>query len=133
MVTKRKRPTIAATKKGIQALANRYCRLRDTRGDGAACISCGQWFQHDYLQGGHFMPTTVSSIRFDERNIHAQCVTCNLYLHGNQAKYFAGLEQKLGREVVNELLEAPRAYKWTRQELEDIGNYYKAKLKEIGF
>jgi hypothetical protein len=115
----------------VQALANKYARLRDCGGsDGAGCISCGKWFPYPELDGGHYIPTTVSSTRFDERNINAQCHRCNRFLHANLRGYFRGLEKKLGRDGLDDLEASAGPKKWTREELENIKIEYKAKIKD---
>lgn len=116
----------------VQTLANKYARLRDTFGTGgAACISCGVWKSFEELDGGHFIPTTVSSTRFDERNINAQCHRCNRFLHGNQRGYFRGLEKKLGRSELDDLEAGAAGHKWTQDELKALKEYYAEKIKRI--
>lgn len=118
--------------KTVQALANKYARLRDCDGTGGAnCISCGLWFEYDMLDGGHYIPTTTSSTRFNEDNIHAQCHRCNRFLHGNLRGYFRGLEAKLGRERLDDLEASATSRKWTRDELAELKEYYTKKIKEI--
>jgi hypothetical protein len=119
-------------KVAVQALANRYARERDCFGDvGTGCISCGKWFPFEELDGGHYIPTTMSSTRFDERNINAQCHRCNRFLHANLRGYFRGLEKKLGRSGLDDLEAIAGPHKWTRDELNALRDYYKAKLKDI--
>jgi hypothetical protein len=118
---------------GTQALANKYARLRDCAGSGgASCISCSRWFSYEELDGGHFIPTTVSSTRFDERNINAQCHRCNRFLHGNIRGYFRGLETKLGRGALDDLeaIASEPLKKWTKEECDIIKAYYKIKIAD---
>ena len=118
--------------KSTQALANKYARLRDCFGSGgAACISCQKWFEYEELDGGHYIPTTTSSTRFSEDNIHAQCHRCNRFLHGNLGGYFRGLEAKIGRERLDALEASATTRKWSRPELEEIKLYYKKKIADI--
>lgn len=133
VASKRKKTTKYTTlRDSVQTLANRYARERDCFGnDGAGCISCGKWFSFEDLDGGHYIPTTTSSTRFDERNINAQCHRCNRFLHGNLRGYFRGLEAKLGRNGLDDLEAGAGPKKWTRQELEDLKVYYKQKLKDL--
>lgn len=124
--------TLASLKKSVQTLANRYARERDCFGHGGAgCISCGQWFSFEDLDGGHYIPSTVSSTRFDERNINAQCHRCNRFLHANLRGYFRGLEAKLGRAELDRLEASAGPYKWTREELNELKAYYKQKLADL--
>lgn len=130
---KRSPQTIAKLKKTTQDLANRYARLRDCFGKlGTNCISCEKWFLFEELDGGHFIPTTSSAIRFDERNINAQCRRCNRFLHGNPRHYAKGMVRKYGQDVVDDL-EANefKTKKWTREELENVRDHYKAAIKDL--
>lgn len=98
---------------------------------GTSCISCRKWFPFEELDGGHYIPTTTSSTRFDERNIHAQCHRCNRFLHANLRGYFRGLEEKLGRSGLDDLEANATTHKWTREELNAIRDSYKAKLASL--
>jgi len=116
----------------VQAKANLYARLRDCRGTGgASCISCGKWFPFAELDGGHYIPTTVSSTRFDPDNIHAQCHRCNRFLHANLRGYFRGLEAKLGRSRLDAMEASAGPKKWTRPELLEIKASYTEKIKKL--
>lgn len=129
---KKSSQSLPKLKKTVQALANRYARLRDCFGsDGAACISCGEWKSFEELDGGHYIPTTTSSTRFDERNINAQCRQCNRFLHANLRGYFRGLEKKLGRSGLDDLEANAGPHKWTRDELNELKLYYKEKIKRL--
>lgn len=99
---------------------------------GTGCISCGKWFPYEELDGGHFIPTTSSDIRFDERNINAQCHRCNRFLHGNPRHYYKGMLRKFGQDVVNDI--ESREFltkKWSRDELVALKLYYGEKIKQI--
>lgn len=57
---------------------------------------------------GHFVRRGHMSLRYDERNCHAQCSYCNVFLDGNEAEYFLALEDKLGRSTVDDLMSRKR-------------------------
>jgi hypothetical protein len=106
---------------------NKYIRHRDK---GLNCISCGNEPKkanagHFYSQGGH------SNVRFNEDNVHLQCEHCNSYLSGNLLNYRIGIEKRIGtaRLIVLEVI-AHETKKWTIQELNEIIETYKRKLKE---
>lgn len=87
----------------LQALVNKYVRLRDAK-DG--CISCdklhnwqGQWHASHYYSRGH-----SSSLRFNLWNIHKSCSICNNHLSGNIGEYTPRLINKIGKERFNYLL-----------------------------
>lgn len=41
------------------------------------------------------------------------------------------MEAKLGREILDRLDELPREHKWTRDELNELKQYYKRKLNNL--
>jgi hypothetical protein len=111
-----------------QMTFNKYIRHRDK---GMSCISCGNEPKkanagHFYSQGGH------SNVRFHEDNVHLQCEHCNSYLSGNLLNYRIGIEKRIGtaRLIVLEVI-AHETKKWTIQELNEIIETYKRKLKEL--
>jgi hypothetical protein len=127
-----KKKTVAQLKKDLQKLVNRYARLRDCKDGGANCISCGEYKSFEDLDGGHFIATTSSAVRFDERNINAQCIKCNRFLGGNARHYLKGMIKKYGQEVVDELESQEFTIrKWRADELIDLIQDYKLKLKEL--
>ena len=111
-----------------QMTFNKYIRHRDK---GLNCISCDKPPKkanagHFYSQGGH------SNVRFHEDNVHLQCEHCNSYLSGNLLNYRIGIEKRIGtaRLIVLEVI-AHETKKWTIQELNEIIEMYKRKLKEL--
>jgi hypothetical protein len=110
-----------------QMTFNKYIRHRDK---GLNCISCDKPPKkanagHYFSQGGH------SNVRFHEDNVHLQCEHCNSYLSGNLLNYRIGIEKRIGtaRLIVLEVI-AHETKKWTIQELNEIIETYKRKLKE---
>lgn len=112
-----------------QMTFNRYIRLRD---EGKPCIACGNKnmkkinASHFYSAGGHF------NVRFDERNCHSGCEYCNTYLSGNLLKYRENLLNLLGIEEFESLsADAMKTRKFTREELKEIIEIYKQKIKDF--
>lgn len=109
-----------------QQVFNKFIRVRDA---GLNCISCNKPCKkenagHYYSQGGH------SAVRFDEDNVHLQCEACNTYLSGNLLNYQIGIEQRIGAQKLMELQgKAHEVKKWTKDELKEIIETYKQKLK----
>lgn len=108
-----------------------YIRLRDEK---LACISCGKTEAAQW-DGSHFFKAEVfTGLIFDEENCHKACSYCNAYLDGNLIKYREALIKKIGRVSV-ELLEAradfSRLKKFSREELIEIAETYRNKIKEF--
>ena len=83
----------------LQKVFNTYIRQRDK---DKPCISCGKPLIGKF-DAGHFFPTTKQALRFDENNVHGQCVYCNQHLHGNITKYAYNLPKRIGWEVFEDL------------------------------
>ncbi|MFA6057273.1 MAG: recombination protein NinG [Taibaiella sp.] len=114
---------------------NEYIRLRDQ--DAAQrvffCISCGLPKPLEQLQAGHYMSAGHhAAVRFDEDNVHGQCIRCNMHLSGNQANYRNALIRKLGLEKVEFIeMRAKMVSKWDRYSLIEIIETYSEKVKEL--
>lgn len=111
----------------VQKAVNSYIRARD---HGMPCISCGKETKAGD-HAGHWKPTSSSpELRFEELNIHLQCVQCNLHLHGNVAKYREGLIQRIGLDKVEWLESKHLPKNYSIEELKELKALYKQKLKE---
>lgn len=109
-----------------QQTFNEYIRLRD---DISGCISCKRQHQGQYHAGHYRTVKSQSSLRFHEMNCHKQCAPCNNHLSGNITEYRINLEKKIGKENL-EWLETDHApYKFTIEEIKEIREYYKGKIK----
>lgn len=106
---------------------NAFIRERDK----GPCISCGRHHQGQY-HAGHYLSTGARpELRFTESNCHKQCQPCNTHLSGNIALYRINLIKKVGLAEV-ERLEGPHPpKKWGIEELKEICQLYRAKLKEL--
>lgn len=107
---------------------NAYIRKRD---EGNPCINCGRGVP---LQCGHFFPSTISTVRFDEDNTHGECLKCNYFdSQSHSYKYRVNLIKKIGKEKFEALeLKAAmhkKGFKWDRYALIDIIEKYKSKVK----
>jgi hypothetical protein len=124
--------------KGLEKLAekhfNAFIRWRDSQEikGGFVCISCRELKPVEAMHAGHFFSAGHYPIlRFDEKNVHAQCHRCNTFLHGNLIHYREGLVRKLGMLEVAELeLKARmKGYRIDRWTLIETIITYKNKLK----
>ena len=125
--------TVKTGKKTIQDKVNLIARLRDCKGKdgGTNCISCGYYYTFDELEGGHFINRTSSAIRFDLRNINAQCHTCNFHRHGNARHYYHGMIKKYGEKITKELEDQERITKtWKLYELQELNDILDKRLEE---
>lgn len=123
--------------KEAQHAFNAYIRERDK---DKPCICCGVplGFQTEgvYRGGeydcGHYRSTgSASHLRFNEDNAHAQRKVCNRWGAGRAVDYRIGLIARIGGRAVAALEANNYVHKWTREELIEIRETYKAKLKAM--
>ena len=126
-----KQETTGKLIKKLQPIFNKFIRLRD---EDEPCIACGE--PAEEMDCGHFYAKSgYSGLRFDEENCHAECVKCNRFDESHLIGYAENLKKKLGEERYNALKERAKDYKkngvrWSRIELREQIEYYKAKVKE---
>jgi hypothetical protein len=113
----------------LQKVVNTYVRMRDKE---KGCVSCGVTLIGKKFDAGHFLPTTYQFLRFNEDNIHGQCVHCNQHRHGSQYEYAIGLEQRIGVDRM-QWLHAHRHDRLTLSipEIKEKIKEYKKKIAEL--
>ena len=131
--------TLPKLKAKLQEVFNEYIRLRDK---DELCISCGKrTYKADGelvpLQAGHFYARSgYDGLRFDEENVNGECMGCNYYDESHLIGYGENLIKKIGQERYDALKQRAaeykkNGYKWSRAELFEKIEYYKAKVKEM--
>lgn len=120
---------IKTRKKAARDVCHKYIRLRD---QGEPCICCNRELTSG-INAGHFLESGNNPrIRYDEDNIHAQSVYCNMYKGGDSGDYRKNLIKKIGIKRVERLDRLKGGtMKRTAQDYQDIEDYYKAKIKEL--
>jgi hypothetical protein len=112
----------------LQKVFNTYIRKRD---EGKPCISCDKVLKPNDINAGHFYSLgAYPNLRFNELNVHNQCIECNLYKHGNVLEYSLRLPKRIGEENYNKLLElrnTPLQIDIT--EVQELIKYYKLLIK----
>ena len=112
-----------------QQVFNKYIRLRDK---DKGCISCGKTLVGKFDAGHYYNANNHWSVRFDEYNVHGQCVECNQWKHGNLIEYTLMMPDRIGQEMFDDLIRRKNeTKKYTIEELKVIITYYKQKIKEI--
>ncbi len=124
-----KKPTRSKLVKKLDTVFSQYIRLSNADNNGyCTCVTCNKTFHWKAIQAGHFMSRKHYSIRWDERNVKPQCVSCNVYRYGLAYEF----SLFLGSELANELyLQSKELVKFTNYELEDMINDYSEKLKKL--
>ena len=98
----------------------------------ASCVTCGKSLPWQQQQSGHFVPRSHLSTRWDPRNVHVQCVGCNIFGGGRYPEYALFLTRKYGPEILEELTKAKHTVtKISVQEMEQSILFYKALTGEL--
>ena len=121
-----KRLTISKLKKKAWKLFSQYIRQKYAIGGYVRCITCGKHGLIAEFHAGHFIHGNTKKTYFDERNVHPQCVGCNMYRSGHLAIYAIRLEELYGRGILQKLETLSWEIGFKRHELEEIIMRYKS-------
>ena len=109
------------------AAFNAFIRERDK---DLPCISCGSFTGK--RNAGHYRSVgACPELRFNEENVHTQCEKCNSWLSGNAIAYRKNLLAKIGQEKLEWLEGKHEPLKLTIEQIKEIKELYKRKLKEL--
>ena len=127
--------TTAKLKAKLDKLFSEYIRKRDSDHRGLCkCISCGKEAPAfgGSMHAGHLFSRRYLSIRFDPKNVNAQCSYCNTFLNGNQIKAARGVERKWGKGTVDDLeSRMHNTTKLSRVDYEEAIANIKQKISEL--
>lgn len=113
----------------LQKTFNKYIRLRDL---GKPCISCGKPLRQKYDAGHCYSVGAYPNLRFNEDNVHGQCVACNQHKHGNVSEYMINLPKRIGYDRYGALLDMRKnAQNYTIYDVKELIEVYKEKIKKI--
>lgn len=121
---------LAHWKKETQKVINKYVRLRDK---DKPCISCGK-FIHEVsgFDAGHFKSVGANSnLRFNLKNINAQCRYCNSFLSGNIANYERGIIKRFGQARLDWLDGYHEEKKYNYNDLMRMRKIFNKKIKRL--
>ena len=94
------------------------------------CFACGAIKHWKEMNASHLFHGKLDS---DPLNVQPCCVGCNKYKHGNLGAYTANFIKKYGIDVYDELKRRSNIiWKPTREELENLYEFWTAKLEELG-
>jgi hypothetical protein len=111
-----------------QTAFNAWVRARDA---DKPCISCERHHTGQYHAGHYLSRGARPELAYEPDNCHKQCAPCNTHLSGNVSMYRVNLVKLIGLERV-EWLEGPYTAKhYSIEDLREIKETYKRKLKEL--
>ena len=129
----RRAPTYARLKREADSVFSQWVRRKDADSEGlVCCVTCGQKEPWKQMQCSHFISRVHLATRFDERNAHPGCYSCNVLRRGNVGEYALFLTRTYGPQVLQELVDKKReSVKYTRSDLESLIASYKARLEAL--
>jgi len=109
-----------------------YIRLRDSdQNCNAICITCRKVGHISEMDAGHFIDRSHKATRYDERNVNAQCRTCNRFQSGRQYEHGLAIDLKYGTGTSQQLLQDSRKIvKTTQGEFETKAEEFKQLAEE---
>ena len=120
-----KRSTIV---KNLDTVFSQYIRKKDAIDEIAECVTCGKKDHVKKMQCGHFQSRRHYSTRWDENNVGVQCYGCNITNQGQQFLFAKHLGLDKAEEMV---LKSKQIVKFSDNDLQDMIQHYKNKLKEF--
>lgn len=121
--------TLSDWKQKLQKTFNEYIRLRDAE---KGCVSCGISLKNRKFDAGHFYASTYEGLRYNELNVHGQCVPCNRNKHGNIHEYRKRITDRITPEELKWLDENRHIpLKLKIYEIKQEIEKYKQKIKAI--
>jgi hypothetical protein len=101
-VVKKKPKTIGYYKKKLWTEFSIFIRRRD-KGKCFTCTTHRPWKE---MQAGHMIPRSIGGLLlyFHEKNVHCQCIQCNIHSGGNGAIYAKNFLEKYGQEEFDEII-----------------------------
>lgn len=114
----------------LDRIFSEYIRKRDADKKGfCKCITCQREFKWNELDAGHFISRKEMSVRWDERNVAAQCQYCNRFRYGRAYEFSLALDNKskgLSKRLYNKSKEV---VKFSMNDLHEKVEYFKNKLE----
>ena len=113
---------------------SQYVRMRDADANGyVMCITCKKtFFWNDKMSIGHFISRKQWPTRFDDRNTDPQCLYCNSYCEGMKPQHYQYVEDRYGREVIDELIVKSKLTKqFTLDDLKQWVKEWRAEIRKF--
>ena len=128
-----RKSSLRGLKTKLWKLFSEYVRRKYADAQGyAQCYTSGVKVHWKELQCGHAIGGRHNAVLFDEEICRPQTVAENVFLRGNYPVFTTKLIKENGMEWWEKKLEGSRQVrKYTHQELEEMIQNYKQKLKDL--
>ena len=131
-------------KKTADKWFSKFIRLRDSRPDNGGgrvgkCCTCGAIIQVIYdgkwnpqAHAGHCITRNRESTRYDERNVHLQCVKCNTYESGRESDHAVYIDNLYGNGTHGKLVAKSHVFcKRMKHDYKMISDDYRIRVKDM--
>ena len=121
-----KKKTLKSLRNRLDAVFSVFVRTRGVDLHGYnVCVSCGRKIPWQDGDAGHYYRRQHTGTRFDPRNVHFQCKSCNGFRAGNVASYARYMYATYPQSDLDDLDFLHRqSTKLTRSDLEDLIEKY---------
>lgn len=127
-----KKRSLPKLRDDLDKVFSQFIRLRDSSNGMCKCISCPKTGLIKDFHAGHYISRRHFSVRWDEKNVHAQCVGCNIFNQGNSPAYALALVRKYGENILETLdIKKNNISKMRRFEYELLIMEYREKVKSL--
>lgn len=120
-------------KRELWEVFSEYVRRRDAfDGEHAKCCTCSTVKHWKDLQAGHFVTAKLLPTKYDEKNVHAQCQSCNMPPNnGKRIEYAEFLRKKYDSRTpeILELASRNSGFKLGKVELTRKIAHYKELIR----
>jgi len=98
----------------------------------AQCITCGAYRHYTGGDCGHGIGRQHKGTKYDERNNHFQCKTCNGFNGGMREVYEREVDKRYGPGTWNKLLiQSRQVVKWSQFEVDAMAEHYRKLAEQI--
>jgi|SRR3990167_1460516 len=127
-----KNPPLSTLVKKLDKIFSEYIRRRDSKDGVARCVTCGKYENWKEIDCGHFVSRDKKSTRWNEKNCHPQCKSCNRFHEGRKDEYALFLIRKYGQGILEELNKNKwMPFKLDTLWLQEMIKEYKEKLNAL--
>jgi len=108
---------------------SQYIRQRD---DGKGCVTCGVIKPWKEMQACHYESRGHIPTRWDERNVHSGCYSCNVMKKGNYTEYVLSMIKMYGGDILQDMHDKSRSgVKIPTSNIKEMIEIYTTRVKEM--
>jgi hypothetical protein len=111
-----------------------YIRLRDSDQYGyCTCFTCGKIDYYKQMDCGHGHGRQHTATKYNEKNNHAQCTTCNWANEGRKDLYAKAVDRRYGVGTWDmlEVLSRKTKKKMSAFDIKVMGTFYRLKAQAL--